>query len=128
MSFAAYKMMYSPTGIENCASGFITHCSADFAPQIPPIQADDIESEWPSAKAVGPIPNLIVTAGNVLEVYVVRVQEEVSSSGRDSRGSAEAKRGGIMAGVSGASLELVCHYRYIFQDNGGIGVLLKPKN
>ncbi|XP_057475744.1 LOW QUALITY PROTEIN: cleavage and polyadenylation specificity factor subunit 1-like [Actinidia eriantha] len=111
MSFAAYKMMHLPTGIENCASGFITHCSADFAPKIPSIQADDLESEWPSEKAVGPIPNLIVTSGNVLEVYLVRVQEEVSSSGRDSRGPAEAKRGGIMAGVSGASLELVCHYR-----------------
>ncbi|PSR93371.1 Cleavage and polyadenylation specificity factor subunit like [Actinidia chinensis var. chinensis] len=111
MSFAAYKMMHLPTGIENCASGFITHCSADFAPQIPSIQADDLDSEWPSEKAVGPIPNLIVTSGNVLEVYLVRVQEEVSSSGRDSRGPAEAKRGGIMAGVSGASLELVCHYR-----------------
>ncbi|KAL7001627.1 hypothetical protein U1Q18_002779 [Sarracenia purpurea var. burkii] len=112
MSFAAYKMMHWPTGIENCASGFITHCSADFAPQIPSIQADDLDSEWPSSKAVGPVPNLIVTAGNVLEVYVVRVQEEGSS--RESSGPTEAKRGGVLAGISGASLELVCHYRFAF--------------
>ncbi|KAK9292408.1 hypothetical protein L1049_020376 [Liquidambar formosana] len=108
MSYAAYKMMHWPTGIENCASGFITHCSADFAPQIPPIQTDDLESEWPATRGIGPVPNLVVTAANVLEVYVVRVQEEDS---RDSRGSGEAKRGGVMAGVSGASLELVCSYR-----------------
>ncbi|KAI8032762.1 Cleavage and polyadenylation specificity factor subunit 1 [Camellia lanceoleosa] len=109
MSFAAYKMMHSPTGIENCASGFITHCSADFGPQIPPIQTDDLDSDWPESKPVGPIPNLVVTAANVLEVYVVRVQEEGSS--RDSRAPSEPKRGGVLAGVSGASLELVCHYR-----------------
>ncbi|KAH7854835.1 hypothetical protein Vadar_018207 [Vaccinium darrowii] len=110
MSYAAFKMMHLPTGIENCASGFITHCSADFAPRIAPPQTDDLDSDWPPANAAGPIPNLVVTAGNVLEIYVVRVQEEGSGS-RDNRGTAEAKRGGVMAGVSGASLELVCHYR-----------------
>uniref|UniRef100_A0A5B6ZUE1 Cleavage and polyadenylation specificity factor 160 kDa subunit n=2 Tax=Davidia involucrata TaxID=16924 RepID=A0A5B6ZUE1_DAVIN len=109
MSFAAYKMMHWPTGIDNCVSGFITHCSADFVPQIPPIQTDDLESDWTATKAVGPIPNLIITAGNILEVYVIRVQEE--GSNRDSRGPMAAKRGGVMAGISGVSLELVCHYR-----------------
>ncbi|KAM7491713.1 hypothetical protein LguiA_034634 [Lonicera macranthoides] len=109
MSYAAYKMMHLPTGIENCASGFITHSSADFAPQISPIQPDDLDSDWSSAtKGVGPVPNLIVSAGNVLEVYIVRVQEEGSSS---REGAGETKRGGVMAGVTGASLELVCHYR-----------------
>ncbi|CAK9135184.1 unnamed protein product [Ilex paraguariensis] len=109
MSYAAYKMMHWPTGIENCASGFITHSSVDFTPQIPPIQTDDLDSDWPAAKPIGPVPNLIVTAGNILEVYVVRVQEE--SSSRESKGPIETKRGGVMAGISGASLELVCHYR-----------------
>ncbi|KAJ4835898.1 hypothetical protein Tsubulata_006157 [Turnera subulata] len=112
MSFAAYKMMHWPTGIENCASGFVTHSRADSAPQLPPFQADlDLDasasSDWPSKRRpIGPVPNLIVSAGNVLEVYVVRVQEE-------SRNPAETKphRGGLMDGVSGASLELVCHYR-----------------
>ncbi|XP_043813334.1 cleavage and polyadenylation specificity factor subunit 1 isoform X3 [Manihot esculenta] len=108
MSFAAYKMMHWPTGIENCASGFITHCRADLAPQVPSMQSDDLESEWPAKRGIGPVPNLIVTAGNVLEVYVIRVQEEGT---RESRNSREPKRGGVMDGVSGASLELVCHYR-----------------
>ncbi|XP_050221974.1 cleavage and polyadenylation specificity factor subunit 1 isoform X2 [Mercurialis annua] len=105
MSFAAYKIMHGPTGIENCASGYITHSRADFAQQIPP---DDLESEWPAKRGIGPTPNLIVTAGNVIELYVVRVQEDGS---RESRTSRETKRGGLMDGVSGASLELVCHYR-----------------
>ncbi|GMH19709.1 hypothetical protein Nepgr_021550 [Nepenthes gracilis] len=108
MSFAAFKMMHWPTGIENCAAGYITHCIADFGPQIPPIQTDDVEYDWPTARRIGPIPNLIVTAGNVLEIYVVRVQE---SNSADSKGSLDAKRSGLMAGVSGAALELVCHYR-----------------
>ncbi|CAL9008552.1 unnamed protein product [Prunus brigantina] len=110
MSFAAYKMMHWPTGIENCASGFISHSRSDFVPRIPPIQTEDLESEWPtSRREIGPIPDLVVTAGNVLEVYVVRVQEEDGTRG--PRASGEPKRGGLMDGVSGASLELVCHYR-----------------
>lgn len=109
MSFAAFKMMHWPTGIENCASGFITHSRADFVPRIPPIQNDDLDSDWSaSRREIGPIPNLVVTAGNVLEVYVVRIQEE---SNRSSRASGESRRGGVMDGLSGASLELVCHYR-----------------
>ncbi|KAB1208163.1 Cleavage and polyadenylation specificity factor subunit 1 [Morella rubra] len=108
MSFAAYKMMQWPTGIENSASGFITHSRTDFVPRIPPIQTDDLENDWPHRRDVGPVPNLVVTAANVLELFVVRVQEEGS---RESRSSAEPKRGGVMDGLSGASLELVCQYR-----------------
>ncbi|KAJ8752855.1 hypothetical protein K2173_008590 [Erythroxylum novogranatense] len=108
MSFAACKMMHCPTGIQNCASGYITHSRVDFVPQIPPLQSDDLDSEWSSGRGIGPVPNLIVTAGNVLELYVVRVQEE---SARESRNLPEPKRGGVMDSVSGASLELVCHYR-----------------
>ncbi|XP_011101138.1 cleavage and polyadenylation specificity factor subunit 1 isoform X1 [Sesamum indicum] len=111
MSYAAYKMMHWPTGIEHCASGFITHSTADFTPRIPPVAADDLDSEWStSTKPIGPVPNLITVAANVLEVYIVRIQEE-SSSLTDSKAAAEPKRGGVLAGVSGASLELVCHYR-----------------
>lgn len=102
--------MHWPTAIENCASGFITHSRADFVPRIPPIQTDDLDSDWPATRReIGPVPNLVVTAANVLEVYVVRVQEQ--DGARGSRASAESKRGGLMDGVSGASLELVCHYR-----------------
>lgn len=109
MSFAAYKMMHYPTGIENCASGFITHSRADFVPRIPPIQTDDLDTEWPARREIGPIPNLIITAANVLEVYIVRVQEEGS---RESKGHVESKRGGLMDGLTGASLEIACHYRF----------------
>ncbi|KAI4351877.1 hypothetical protein L6164_006183 [Bauhinia variegata] len=108
MSFAAYKMMHWPTGIENCASGFITHSRADFVPRVTPIQTDELESEWPTRREIGPIPNLVVTAANVLEVYFVRVQEEGSG---ESKSPLQVKRGGFMDGVTGASLELVCHYR-----------------
>ncbi|KAL7147541.1 hypothetical protein ABFS83_06G114300 [Erythranthe nasuta] len=111
MSFAAYKMMHWATGIEHCASGFITHSAADCTPGITPVAADDMDSDWPaSTKPVGPVPNLVTVAANVLEVYTVRVQED-SSSSMDSKGATEPKRGGVLAGVSGASLELVCHYR-----------------
>ncbi|KAL6127024.1 hypothetical protein ACLB2K_075069 [Fragaria x ananassa] len=107
MSYAAHKMMHWPTGIENCAAGFITHSRADFVPRISPIQTDDLHSDWPAPRReIGPVPNLVVTAANVLEVYVVRVQEQDTA-----RGSGESKRGGLMDGVTGASLELVCHYR-----------------
>nr|DAD18663.1 TPA_asm: hypothetical protein HUJ06_020126 [Nelumbo nucifera] len=108
MSYAAFKVMHWATGIENCVAGFITHSSADAAPKLPPLQTDEFESEWTARKETGPIPNLVVTAGNILEVYVVRVQEE---DNRSSRSSTEAKRGGVMAGLSGASLELVCSYK-----------------
>ncbi|KAH1091636.1 hypothetical protein J1N35_018893 [Gossypium stocksii] len=108
MSYAAYKMMHWPTGIENCASGFVTYCRADFTPQIPLNHSEDLESDWSSRRGIGPVPNLIVTAANVLELYVVRVQEEGT---REARNSTEVKRGGIMDGVSAVSLELVCSYR-----------------
>lgn len=101
-------MMHWPTGIENCASGFVTNCRADFTPQIPLNHTEDLESDWSSRRGIGPVPNLIVTAANVLELYVVRVQEEGT---REARNSTEVKRGGIMDGVSAVSLELVCSYR-----------------
>ncbi|PKI32984.1 hypothetical protein CRG98_046622 [Punica granatum] len=111
MSFAAYKIMHWPTGIENCASGYITHSAADFKPQVPLLPSEDLDSEIPARRGIAPVPNLIVTAGNVLEIYVVRVQEEASA--KDSAGGGEVRRGGIIDGVSGVSLELVCHYRFL---------------
>ncbi|KAL0902907.1 hypothetical protein M5K25_028407 [Dendrobium thyrsiflorum] len=108
MSYAAFKMMHWATGIENCASGFITHSPAELAAQISPILAVELESEWPAKKRIGPIPNVVVTAANVLELYTVRVHEE---DGRSSQLSGEPRNGGVMDGLSGAHLELVCHYR-----------------
>jgi cleavage and polyadenylation specificity factor subunit 1 len=111
MSFAAYKMMHWPTGIENCGSGFITHSRSDSAPRISPIQTtDDLDSDWPPHRGdFGPIPNLVVTAANILELYLVRIQED--GSNRDTKPSQEPLRGGLMDGLAGASLELVSHYR-----------------
>ncbi|VVB08018.1 unnamed protein product [Arabis nemorensis] len=111
MSFAAFKMMHWATGVENCASGYITHCLSDTAMQIPMVSGDDLEAEWPAPKrGIGAVPDVIITAGNILEVYVVRVQEEEISS-QELRNPKLAKRVGVMDGVSGVSLELVCHYR-----------------
>lgn len=108
MSYAAYKMMHWPTTIDTCVSGFVTHSRSESA-HLPQLHTDDLDSDWPSRRrhggGIGPTPNLIVASGNVLELYVVRVQEE------GARSSGELKRGGVMDGVAGASLELVCHYR-----------------
>ncbi|WVZ14862.1 hypothetical protein V8G54_012428 [Vigna mungo] len=102
MSFAAYKMMQWSTGIDNCAAGFLTHSRADSVP----LQADDLDAEWSSRPSrVGPLPNLVVTAANVLEVYAVRIQEDQPTKATDPR------RGTLLDGIEGASLELVCHYR-----------------
>ncbi|PIA49934.1 hypothetical protein AQUCO_01300575v1 [Aquilegia coerulea] len=119
MSYSAYKMMHWPTGIENCASGFITHCVADLVPQISSITS--VDSEWQPTttttikKEFGPIPNLVVTAANILEVYTVRVHEdEVSNNNNNNKGfkpPPEAKIGSSMGGISSAWLELVCHYK-----------------
>jgi cleavage and polyadenylation specificity factor subunit 1 len=111
MSFAAYKMMHWPTGVENCASGYITHSLSDSTLQIPIVSVhDDIEAEWPNPKrGIGPLPNVVITAANILEVYIVRAQEEGNT--QELRNPKLAKRGGVMDGVYGVSLELVCHYR-----------------
>ncbi|KAL2334503.1 hypothetical protein Fmac_015716 [Flemingia macrophylla] len=103
MSFAAYKMMHCPTGIDNCAAGFLTHSRADFVP----LQPDDLDAEWPSRPSPhrAPLPNLVVTAANLLELYIVRLQEDHPPKPADSR------RAALLDGIAGASLELVCHYR-----------------
>ncbi|XP_010443520.1 PREDICTED: cleavage and polyadenylation specificity factor subunit 1 isoform X1 [Camelina sativa] len=111
MSFAAYKMMHWPTGVENCASGYITHSLSDSTLQIPIVSGDDdLEAEWSNPKrGIAPLPNVVITAANILEVYVVRAQEEGFT--QELRNPKLVKRGGVMDGLSGVSLELVCHYR-----------------
>ncbi|KAJ0968727.1 hypothetical protein J5N97_021604 [Dioscorea zingiberensis] len=110
MSYAAFKMMHPATGIEHCASGFITHSPSDSIPKLPLAQtADDMEAEFPPRRPLGPVPNLVVTAGNVLEVYIVRVQED---DAKPSQPPAEPRgSGAVMDGIRGARLELACHYR-----------------
>lgn len=98
-------MMQHPTGIDNCASGYLTHSRSDFTPRIPPPDSDDLDaSDWAPQRDVATFPNLVVTAANVLEVYVVRIQHDVAKGklNADSR---------VLDGVNGANLELVCHYR-----------------
>lgn len=99
-------MMQHPTGIDNCASGYLTHSRSDFTPRIPPPDSDDLDaSDWAPQRDVATFPNLVVTAANVLEVYVVRIQHDVAKGklNADSR---------VLDGVNGANLELVCHYRF----------------
>ncbi|KAG5066455.1 hypothetical protein JHK86_010186 [Glycine max] len=95
MSFAAYKMMQCPTDIDNCATGFLTHSRSHFVL----LQPDDIDAEWPSRPRhhVGSLPNLVVT---VLE------------GDQPPKAAADSRRGALLDGIAGASLELVCHYRW----------------
>ncbi|KAG5028547.1 hypothetical protein JHK87_012061 [Glycine soja] len=99
-------MMQCPIDIDNCAVGFLTHSRSDFVP----LQLDDIDVEWPSCPChhVGSLPNLVVTAANVLEVYTVRLQED-----QPPKAAADSCGGALLDGIAGASLELVCHYRFI---------------
>ncbi|KAL2459560.1 Cleavage and polyadenylation specificity factor subunit 1 [Forsythia ovata] len=100
------------TGIEHCASGFISHSATDFTLRIFPSSSDDLDSDWhTSTKSIGPIPNLITVTANVLEIYTVRLQED-SSSPVDSKNPAEPKRGGVLSDIFEASIELVCHYSH----------------
>eukprot|EP01018_Ginkgo_biloba_P011840 Gb_25542 [translate_table: standard] len=112
MSYAAFKMAHCPTGVENCAAGYITHSFSDFSTQLPALPSEDMEGDWsqpPPKRGVGPIPNLVITKGHVLEVYIVRVQEDDKRLNADASGTTP-KRGGTMAGLSGAWLEVACHY------------------
>lgn len=56
---------------------------------------------------MGPTPNLVVAAANVLEVYAVSAD---AATGADEGGTSSSA-GAVLDGISGARLELVCHYR-----------------
>ncbi|KAF8646672.1 hypothetical protein HU200_065721 [Digitaria exilis] len=112
MSYAAYKMMHWPTGIDHCAAGFITHSPAEAAALSSPARSTsrpDGDVDSAAARApwrVDPTSNLVVAAANVLEVYVVRTD---TATGAKDGGTSSA--GVVLDGISGARLELVCHYR-----------------
>lgn len=118
MSYAAYKLSHAPTGVENSCSAFLTH-SAGSSAQTPgiPITLDDgvlLQNGGSKSPPLPNLPNLIISKGNVLEVYRVRVEEADPKSSKATGGSAPpsaARRGGAMAGISSAWLELVCHHR-----------------
>nr|TKW03259.1 hypothetical protein SEVIR_7G013400v2 [Setaria viridis] len=113
MSYAAYKMMHWPTGIDHCAAGFITYSPAEavtFSSPAPATSRPDGDVDSAAARAprrVGPTPNLVVAAANVLEVYAVRTD---AATGAEDGGSSSST-GAVLDGISGARLELVCHYR-----------------
>jgi cleavage and polyadenylation specificity factor subunit 1 len=113
MSYAAYKMMHWPTGIDHCAAGFITHSPAEaaaFSSLGPTISGPEGDIDSAAARApqrVGPTPNLVVVAANVLEVYAVRTDTVMGAED----GGTSSSAGAILDGISGARLELVCYYR-----------------
>ncbi|XP_057859514.1 cleavage and polyadenylation specificity factor subunit 1 isoform X2 [Cryptomeria japonica] len=115
MSYAAFKMVHGPTGVQHCAAGYITHSLTENPPLASEEDIDmegmEGEGEWVPPKRKGPkapIPNLVVVKANVLEVYIVRVQEDDKRMPLTTEASNKAA---TMAGISGAWLEVVCHYR-----------------
>ncbi|XP_062185381.1 probable cleavage and polyadenylation specificity factor subunit 1 isoform X2 [Phragmites australis] len=126
MSYAAYKMMHPPTGVDHCAAGFITHSPSDAAAFSSSEAAaaatgaatsgpdGDIDSAAAAAvrapRRVGPTPNLVVAAANVLEVYALRADAAATEDGAGGV-QPSSSSGAILDGICGARLELVCHYR-----------------
>ncbi|KAG6554300.1 hypothetical protein Mapa_004216 [Marchantia paleacea] len=122
MSYAAFKMVHAPTGVETCASAFLTHCPVGAEGEV---VSQDVRSQYARLHGVeegGPpavvssLPNLVISKANVLEVYFIRCQEDHERSNGDAAVPISAigqpgRRGGNMDGISAAWLELVCHYR-----------------
>ncbi|GJP45869.1 hypothetical protein CLOM_g5211 [Closterium sp. NIES-68] len=93
MSYAAYKVVHPPTGVTCCASGFLTR----------------------SATAE-PLPNLIVSRGNVLEVFSVRsnaVGGEAEEGGRKGEAGGDGGSSKVAGSnvLPGATLDVVCEFR-----------------
>uniref|UniRef100_A0A0D3FTF4 Cleavage/polyadenylation specificity factor A subunit N-terminal domain-containing protein n=1 Tax=Oryza barthii TaxID=65489 RepID=A0A0D3FTF4_9ORYZ len=116
MSYAAYKMMHWPTGVDHCAAGFVTHSPSDAAAfftaaTVGPGPEGDIDSAAAASRPrrLGPSPNLVVAAANVLEVYAVRAETAAEDGGGGTQPSSSS--GAVLDGISGARLELVCYYR-----------------
>ncbi|CAI5516272.1 unnamed protein product [Closterium sp. Naga37s-1] len=94
MSYAAYKVVHPPTGVTCCASGFLTRSAA-----------------------AEPLPNLIVSRGNVLQVFSVRSEGLRGDAEAGERKGESGKDGGSHkdAGSSvlpGATLDVVCEFRW----------------
>ncbi|CAM6094104.1 unnamed protein product [Calypogeia fissa] len=92
MSYAAFKMVHSPTGVETCASAFLTHSPVlggaegeevlffkhdDGGSQHYAARLNSSRREGGGLSAAGSclLPNLVISKANVLEVYYVRCQE-----------------------------------------------------
>jgi hypothetical protein len=125
MSYAAFKMVHCPTGVDNCAAAYLTHSAGEADSDAIPLQISGPEliassGYWASTPreatgGSGLPPNLVITKANVIEVFYVRLLEgdESTANGSNGAGNPETTpRGGIMAGLSYVKLELACHYRY----------------
>ncbi|KAK3142943.1 hypothetical protein QOZ80_4BG0354660 [Eleusine coracana subsp. coracana] len=120
MSYAAYKMMHWPTGIDHCAAGFIAHSPSDAEAFSSPSSAGGAATPGPDGdvdsatamvpRSVGPTPNLVVAAANVLEVYAV-MAEAAAAEDEASGPQPSSSPGTVLDGICRARLELVCHYR-----------------
>lgn len=126
MSYAAFKMVHCPTGVDNCAAAYLTHSAGEAGSDAIPLLTSGPEliasgGYWASTPreatgGSGVPPNLVITKANVIEVFYVRLLEGDESSANVSNGAGNPEttpRGGVMAGLSYVKLELACHYRYL---------------
>ncbi|KAI4378121.1 hypothetical protein MLD38_015649 [Melastoma candidum] len=95
MSFAAYKMMHLPTGIEHCASGYITHSPP------PPPRGDPSPPKFDCHHRQRPRSLRRQGPGGCPQGWCFWRFPPFLAFPKD----------GLMDGVSGVSLDLVCHYR-----------------
>lgn len=128
MSYAAFKMVHCPTGVDNCVAAYVTHSAGETDSDSVPLPGAELIASggyWAStprdaAGGSGPPPNLVITKANVLEVFHVRLLEgdDSTANGTNDAGNPETTpRGGLMAGLSYVKLELACHYRFSFIRN-----------
>lgn len=103
MSYAAFRIVHEPTGVDNCVSAYLTHCAfrleadqdvdgdvrqASSSGDSVGVSSPASSSYWglcsrPLKNAVhgggSTLPNLVISKANVLEVYQIRVQEGFGS-------------------------------------------------
>jgi cleavage and polyadenylation specificity factor subunit 1 len=124
MSYAAFKMVHCPTGVDNCAAAYMTHSAGETdadSVALPGAELIASGGYWAStprdaAGGSGLPPNLVITKANVVEVFYVRLLEGDDSTANGSNGAGNPEttpRGGLMGGLSYVKLELACHYRFI---------------
>jgi cleavage and polyadenylation specificity factor subunit 1 len=117
MSYAAFKMVHSPTGVEHCAAAYLTHTAghldttdiASFGPLefgywgAGGVSATPKEGGGGGSGSGGLPPNLVVAKANLLEVYHVRVllegDERTSSSGGSSNNNGSSASSVATAGA-----------------------------
>ena len=127
MSYAAFKMVHCPTGVDTCVAAYVTHSAGETDSDSVPLLLPGAEliasgGYWASTPrdasgGSGLPPNLVITNANVLEFFHVRLLEGDDSTANgihDIRNPETTPRGGLMAGLSYVKLELACYYRFAF--------------